>query len=598
MRLHQVEDFLEAVGAAVVRIRHRGVRRRAGIERAAVVDTIALAFGPGQADISFNVQDCPDGVIPGTDFWMQGSTQAWVLPDPFEANVISVVANDDPDDVHGSGDDGDVYIVRSNDYGLTWADPRRVDHDAGASLQVFPTAAIDFFTGCIAVMWYDTRNGALNVNGNYLLDVFYTVSTDGGFSFGPDVQLNDVHFDPDKDAPVRFVGPPATRRIGEYIGAAIGASDFHGVWTGNNINNQQAITDSAAVDCETPPPPPSIVWNSDPISPQRTTRSLRFSVQTPATATGSPGQSAIEVTLINLQDPVPPNLPANPPPNLSGYESATCAPMTCIGGTKNGGTCVLPTPDPTDCPAPGVCTAAVENNGCARWVGKPGTFLESQDNPASGNYRASRLQCTPYYTDWVAESASGPIAVVGAEIAPSSEYGVQAYGVSCKGVEAGCTNVSTAVTIYTRRSGDVEQPFNPPATSTQPDVIDVAQMVSKFKNMPGALVKSVSQLQPNLPEPNADVSALDIVVVVDGVREMAYAFSGPCPCPSTVTCESMACTSATPCSTTFGTGALCVKTCTGPGPLMGDSCINNTHCVGSGTCGSGFCRDRCGRCSP
>ena len=185
-----------------------------------------LAYGPGQADITFNVQDCADGVIPGTDFWMQGSTQAWVLPDPFEANVISVVANDDPDDVHGSGDDGDVYIVRSNDYGLTWADPRRVDHDAGASLQVFPTAAIDLFTGCIAVMWYDTRN-ALNVNGNYLLDVLYSVSTDGGFSFGPDVQLNDVHFDPDKDAPVRFVGPPATRRIGEYIGAAIGASDFH-----------------------------------------------------------------------------------------------------------------------------------------------------------------------------------------------------------------------------------------------------------------------------------------------------------------------------------------------------------------------------------
>jgi len=215
-------------------------------------------------------------------------------------------------------------------------------------------------------------------------------------------------------------------------------------------------------------------------------------------------------------------------------------------------------------------------------------------------YRAARLQCTPFYFDWITETASGPIVVVGAEIAPSSEYSVQTYGASCKGAEAGCTNVSTAVTMYTRRSGDAGPNFNPPATTTQPDALDIAQVVNKLKNLPGALVKAIAQLQPNLPELNADVNALDIVAVVDAVKQRAYAFSGPCPCQSAVPCGpapgSVACTTPTPCVTAFGAGAMCVKTCSG-GDNPGDPCINDTHCPGSGTCGAAYCRDRCGRCN-
>jgi len=242
-------------------------------------------------------------------------------------------------------------------------------------------------------------------------------------------------------------------------------------------------------------------------------------------------------------------------------------------------------------------------------VGKPGIFLESQDNAGIGNYRAARLQCTPFYFDWITETATGPIAVVGGEIAPSSEYSVQTYGASCKGSEAGCVNVSTAVTMYTRRSGDVELPFQAPSPAplSQPNVTDIAQLVNKFKNI-GGLLKAVTQIQPNLPELNADINSLDIVAVVDAVKQSAYPFSGPCPCPSTVTCGpavgSVACANATPCVTAFGAGALCVKTCIGPGPLAGDPCIDTTrHCASSGTCGTGgatpgYCRDRCGRCSP
>ncbi|MEK7756665.1 MAG: hypothetical protein AAB385_05585, partial [Planctomycetota bacterium] len=89
--------------------------------------------------------------------------------------------------------------------------------------------------------------------------------------------------------------------------------------------------------------------------------------------------------------------------------------------------------------------------------------------------------------------------------------------------------------------------------------------------------------------------------VVDAVKQFAYAFSGPCACPSAVTCGpavgSVSCTSPTPCVTAFGAGSLCVKTCSGGGPNDGLPCVNNTHCPG-GACGSPFCRDACGRCTP
>jgi hypothetical protein len=203
----------------------------------------------------------------------------------------------------------------------------------------------------------------------------------------------------------------------------------------------------------------------------------------------------------------------------------------------------------------------------------------------------------------VTETAGGTIAVVGAELVPSSSYSVQAYGASCKGAEGGCANVSAAVTMLTRRSGDVASPFNPPDSSDQPAALDVAGLVLKFK---GAVnpVKAVAQLQPNLVELNGDVGALDIVACVDAVKDLAYAFSGPCPCPSLATCGALACAGPATCTASglsgLGAGAMCVTTCVG-GTNAGEPCIDLTHCPGGTACGNGganpgFCRDRCGRC--
>ena len=319
--------------------------------------------------------------------------------------------------------------------------------------------------------------------------------------------------------------------------------------TGNGIPDE----------CEAPP---QVIPESVAVK----TRAISFSAPPPAVATGVAGQTAIRVTMIDLQNPVPPNLPTSPPPNFSAFESATC-------------------------------TAVGEANCCARWVGKPGTFLESQDTPGIGNFKAARVQCTPYYHDWGSE---GLLHVVGAEVLPSSSYKVEVFAASCMGNEAACLDVSAPVTIGTRRLGDIAAAFNPPSTTTQPDAIDVTQLVNKIKNITGAPPKVEAQLQPNLPELNADINALDIVAVVDAVKQFAYAFSGPCPCPSQAACGALACAAPGTCTGSalpgLGAGAQCVKTCSG-GDNGGDPCVSNLHCP-DGTCGSGFCRDRCGRCTP
>ncbi len=286
-------------------------------------------------------------------------------------------------------------------------------------------------------------------------------------------------------------------------------------------------------------------------------RAVTLTVLPVPTATAGPSATtALRVTMLELQNPQPPNAPPFPPPDFSAYEA--------------GASCTDPA-------------------GCQRWVGPPGVFLESQDSPLVGNFKAARLQCTAYYHAW---GEVGSFHIVGGEVDPSSTYQIENLDVSCAGDEADCILVSPPLLVTTARYGDVAAPFNPPSISTQPDGLDVAALVAKFKGLPGSLSKAQTQLQPNLPDLNADVSALDIVACVEGFKGLAYSQSGPCPCPSLEICNSRPCTSAAQCG-----GDTCVRICEGGGGNDGMPCISDTHCPG-GSCGAGACRDRCGRCTP
>jgi hypothetical protein len=216
-----------------------------------------IAYTAGNADITFNVQTVPEvRALNGSISWTQGSAQPWVLPDPVNPNNVYVVAADDPTNTdHGDAfDNMDVFIVRSTDRGRTWGTPVQVNEGPVGTTQFFPTAAIDDKSQCLTITWYDTRAESTNAAGNFLLDVFLRSSSDGGLTFSPEVQLNDVPFDPDLGAPCRFgpqppcqddSSPLQTLRIGEYNGVAVANGIAHAVWTGNTATGQQILFDSA-----------------------------------------------------------------------------------------------------------------------------------------------------------------------------------------------------------------------------------------------------------------------------------------------------------------------------------------------------------------
>ncbi len=321
---------------------------------------------------------------------------------------------------------------------------------------------------------------------------------------------------------------------------------------------------------------------------QARTRALTFRVVPPATATScvGVGREAIRVTMVDLDNPAPAPPPCCVPQNFSAFGDATC------------------TGDPAG------------PQSCSRWVGPPFTYPEAQDLPGFGNYRASRLQCTPYYHDWSSEPGQ-TVNVIAAEILPSSRYSVRTYSEDCQGAEGSCANISPDVTMMTRRAGDIAAVFQDPGGSlSQPNAIDIVGAVNNFKKAVGAPKHLEAQVQPNLPNLNRDVDALDIQAIVANQKLGAYPYSGPCPCPSTVTCNATICSATTPCP---GSN-LCMQTCSA-GPRMGELCTSNKHCgmcVGgtrdgipcdnngqcdggtctTGTCNTqGFCRDRCGRCN-
>ncbi len=199
----------------------------------------ALVFGPGASDVTFNVQTAPR-TLPQTQFWTQGSAQAWVLADPARPTNVYLIAADDPGNGSGMGDLADVVLARSTNSGATWT-TSTLEAGPSSSLQLFPTAAIDKF-GNLVVAWYDNRRSLTNSAGHYKLDVFAKYSVDGGSTWSSSFQVNDSSnpFDPDAGAPNRYDGPPATTRLGEYFGISVYGGTAYLAWTGNTISGSTA----------------------------------------------------------------------------------------------------------------------------------------------------------------------------------------------------------------------------------------------------------------------------------------------------------------------------------------------------------------------
>jgi hypothetical protein len=81
-------------------------------------------------------------------------------------------------DKRNGGSDADVFVARSNDGGLTWSLPVRVNDDPPGRHQFFPFLTVDQETGKVWAVFFDRRNYS---DAN--TDVFMAVSEDGGETF-------------------------------------------------------------------------------------------------------------------------------------------------------------------------------------------------------------------------------------------------------------------------------------------------------------------------------------------------------------------------------------------------------------------------------
>ncbi|MBI1827722.1 MAG: hypothetical protein HY287_08495 [Planctomycetes bacterium] len=201
-----------------------------------------------------------------------------------------------------------------------------------------------------------------------------------------------------------------------------------------------------------------------------------------------PGTSqAIRVSLVQLMHPNPPNLPQFPAPNFTAFE------------------------------------------GEQRWVGPVSDCLENESPPAT--FKCALVQCVPYYADWSQVLGNQTLHVTGAEIVPSSQYDISAFGSSCMGNEDTCTAHTPALSLKTERWGDVSPPFQAPSPQplTQPNVTDIATVVDKFKALPTAAIVARCDLSPSIPDLLVNIS--DVAGAVDAFKGLPYVFPGPSSCP-------------------------------------------------------------------
>lgn len=126
-----------------------------------------------------------------------------------------------------SGNDVDVYMIRSEDGGSTWSAPIRINQDpiGAGKKHYFPWITCDPSTGTLSAIFYDDRNV-----GGAMCEVYCANSFDGGDTW-EDFKVSDVSFTP---TPIPGL---ADQYFGDYIGIIARDSKVYPVWTDNRIGH-------------------------------------------------------------------------------------------------------------------------------------------------------------------------------------------------------------------------------------------------------------------------------------------------------------------------------------------------------------------------
>lgn len=87
-------------------------------------------------------------------------------------------------------DRSNVTLISSSDSGNTWSAPRKLNDDNSFADQLLPSVAVAD-DGAVAATWYDRRNDVTNLS---LLDIYATVSLDGGQTFAPNQRITTANW--------------------------------------------------------------------------------------------------------------------------------------------------------------------------------------------------------------------------------------------------------------------------------------------------------------------------------------------------------------------------------------------------------------------
>ncbi len=177
-----------------------------------------------------------------------------------------------------------LYVMHSDDGGVTWSAPVLVNDDGTNASHFMPGFAVDQTTGAVGATWYDTRGDPTRVTARY----FGSVSSDGGDTWSPNVPIAAGRSNATLALP-----PPQIRNTnwGDYTGLAFHGGVMVPVWadnsnsTGDNPAGANSTFDlyTALVQVTVPPSVPTVT-----AQPASTTVSAGSAYTFSAAASGNP----------------------------------------------------------------------------------------------------------------------------------------------------------------------------------------------------------------------------------------------------------------------------------------------------------------------
>ncbi|MCP3981020.1 MAG: exo-alpha-sialidase [bacterium] len=127
----------------------------------------------------------------------------------------------------GRNGDPDVMVTVSSDGGDTWSAPVRLNDDPlGNGLDQFQPWAVVDGLGNVHVTWLDKRRDA----GNMLVDVYTTMSANGGQDWGPNARVTDVN--------TTALSTSSGGFFGDYTGLAASGQHVYPVFPDARLGDQ------------------------------------------------------------------------------------------------------------------------------------------------------------------------------------------------------------------------------------------------------------------------------------------------------------------------------------------------------------------------